>query len=157
MCTACTSSMCKHKIKTKTKASLHLLNCTQVSEKRVHSALMRTVFAVGDRVCQAADDTKGQVGSVIKVHEGTGRYSVNFGEDEHANGGGVQEVYAMDIRRLRPDDLKYVFSVAVRNNNEEEVLNLIQAKASPNATDQVCLSDLCQRLPCRITIRKFVN
>jgi len=110
----------------------------QVSEKRVHCALIRTIFAVGERVCQAADDTKmqvGSVGSVIKVHEGTGRYSVNFGED--ANGrGGVQEVHAMDIRRLRPDDYKFVFAAAVRSNNEEEVLDLIKFKANPNATDE---------------------
>merc|ERR1739848_470266 len=77
----------------------------------------------------------GSVGSVIKVHEGTGRYSVNFGED--ANGrGGVQEVHAMDIRRLRPDDYKFVFAAAVRSNNEEEVLDLIGFKANLNATDQ---------------------
>ena len=118
------------------------MSTIQVSEKRVHCALIRTIFAVGERVCQAADDTKmqvGSVGSVIKVHEGTGRYSVNFGED--ANGrGGVQEVHAMDIRRLRPDDYKFVFAVAVRSNNEEEVLDLIKLKANPNATDEVCVS-----------------
>ena len=54
-------------------------------EKRVHCSLLRAVFAKGDRVCRATSDCV-HVGSVVKVHEGTGRYSVNFGEDEQANG-----------------------------------------------------------------------
>ena len=106
-------------------------------EKRVHCSLLRAEFALGDRVCQATDDCV-HVGSVVKVHEGTGRYSVNFGGDEQANGrGGVQDVDAIDIRRLRPDDWKFVLAVAVRDNNEEEVLDLIRSKADPNSADQV--------------------
>ena len=57
----------------------------------------------------------------------------------------MQDVDAIVIRHLRPDDWKFVLVSAVRDNNEEEVLDLIRSKATPNTADQV----RCLREPCR--------
>ena len=58
----------------------------------------------------------------------------------------MQDVDAIVIRHLRPDDWKFVLVSAVRDNNEEEVLDLLRSKkATPNTADQV----RCLREPCR--------